>query len=365
MEYTFRQLTAAEAKEAYGLILERIAWMNERGIRHWNIWDYEKAYPLAYYEARAGEGVLYGLVDPAGKLLSFAVILEKDVNWTDGEPALYVHTLVSSVSAKGAGRAMLEEAEALARRMGKTWLRLDSARENEPLTAFYRDFGFQDAGTCSEGPYRGILRQKRLETGNETADAPAPEDALWLTLVNSAHPVPADWLDHVELVTVRNPLGSEFQVERTTLEHFQALRERVSAEGVGVELLNSYRTIRMQEETWAINEKKNGLDYCRRYVAIPGCSEHHTGLAIDVYLIVDGTVIRGVPEMIAAVEPFAKVHAHLAECGFILRYPQGAEDITGIAYEPWHLRYVGVRGAAEIAERGITLEEYALDSSQK
>ena len=75
-------------------------------------------------------------------------------------------------------------------------------------------------------------------------------------------------------------------------------------------------------------------------------------------------MIRGVPEMIAAAEPFAKVHAHLAETGFILRYPQGAEDITGIAYEPWHLRYVGEKAAREIAERGITLEEYTEGKGQ-
>ena len=80
------------------------------------------------------------------------------------------------------------------------------------------------------------------------------------------------------------------------------------------------------------------------YVAVPGYSEHHTGLALDLYL--------------ESMDVWAKIHAKLPEFGFILRYPEGKEDITGYAYEPWHVRYVGMDTAEEITSRGITLEEY-------
>ena len=359
MNCVFRQLNETEAAAAFAMVQARMRWMDAQGIRHWNIWDYDKYYPLSYYESRAREGALWGLTDPAGTLASFAVLLEQDENWPDDAPALYVHTLVSAVEAKGAGRALLQEAEGMARRMGKTWLRLDSARENGPLTRLYRDFGFHDAGTCTEGPYRGILRQKRL-----IRTAPLDKDLL-LALVNKAHGIPTDWLEHVELVSVRNPLDSVFKVESETLEHFYALQDRLLSEGTDVELLNSYRTVGMQTETWDLYEKTRGLGYCRKYVAVPGYSEHHTGLAIDVYLVVDGQVIRGVEAMLAEAEPFARVHARIAEYGFILRYPRGAEAVTGYAYEPWHLRYVGREAAQEITAQGITLEEYLQDSGRR
>ncbi|MBQ1805909.1 MAG: M15 family metallopeptidase, partial [Oscillospiraceae bacterium] len=91
---------------------------------------------------------------------------------------------------------------------------------------------------------------------------------------------------------------------------------------------------------------KYGTDYVKAYVAVPGYSEHHTGLAIDLYL--------------ESPDVWAKIHAKLADCGFILRYPQGKEAVTGYAYEPWHIRYVGVETAREITARGLALEEYLL-----
>ena len=62
--------------------------------------------------------------------------------------------------------------------------------------------------------------------------------------------------------------------------------------------------------------------------------------------------------MLAETELFAKVHERLADYGFILRYPEGKEDITGYAYEPWHIRYVGKEAAKEMYEQNLTLEEY-------
>ena len=87
---------------------------------------------------------------------------------------------------------------------------------------------------------------------------------------------------------------------------------------------------------------------------MPNASEHQIGLALD---IVTDTYV-------ALNEGFAKTAAGkwLAEnsCkyGFILRYPKGKEDITGIEYEPWHFRYVGAEVATLITEQGITLEEF-------
>jgi LAS superfamily LD-carboxypeptidase LdcB len=96
----------------------------------------------------------------------------------------------------------------------------------------------------------------------------------------------------------------------------------------------------------------------KQYVAVPGYSEHHTGLAVDICLVVDGKIIDDHDEMIAQKEIFAQIHPLLAEYGFILRYPQGRENITGYSYEPWHFRYVGIETAKKISGAGLVMEEY-------
>ena len=86
----------------------------------------------------------------------------------------------------------------------------------------------------------------------------------------------------------------------------------------------------------------------------PGCSEHETGLALDIVSLDNQRLEEAqeeTPENIWLRENCWKY-------GFILRYPRGKEDITGIDYEPWHFRYVGHAAAEEITRLGLTLEEY-------
>ncbi len=111
--------------------------------------------------------------------------------------------------------------------------------------------------------------------------------------------------------------------------------------------------------------EKYGEEYAKSIVAKPGVSEHHTGLALDLYLIVDGKDITQNEDLVQHSEIWAKIHAHLADYGFILRYLEGKESITGYSYEPWHIRYLDdAKIAREIMQKGITFEEYlgAVDS---
>ena len=204
-----------------------------------------------------------------------------------------------------------------------------------------------------------IMINKFLEDNNQKKQEEKSD--IYLLLVNKKHKLPDDWVEKVELITARNILGREFLVERKTLEQFEALRIKLLEEGINIELDSTYRSVQRQQEIWDEFEKEYGIDYCRKYVAIPGYSEHHTGLVVDVCLIKDGIVIDDNDDMIAEREIFAKVHERLADYGFILRYLEGKEDITGYSYEPWHLRYVGIEIAKEIKEKGITLEEYLGD----
>ncbi len=177
-----------------------------------------------------------------------------------------------------------------------------------------------------------------------------------LTLVNKTHRLPEDWLDHIALVSARNMMNEPYRLEKETLNQFCALRDRLLDEGITVDVESAYRSVQEQEALWAEFEKEYGLEYCHAYVAVPGFSEHHMGLAVDIRLIRDGSVVKdGAPGKEAL---FARVHTIMPEFGFILRYPAGKEKITGYACEPWHLRYVGAEAARIIAARGITLEEY-------
>ncbi len=182
---------------------------------------------------------------------------------------------------------------------------------------------------------------------------------MYITLINKTHSLPEDWLARVELISVLNDRNQEFRIEKETFDHYRALKEKLFGdEGIQIDLDSVYRSLESQQQIWDEFMAQFGEAYCRSYAAVPGYSEHHTGLAIDICLIQDGRVIDDNDEMMDKEAIFARVHEYLPAFGFILRYPKGKEAITGYSFEPWHLRYVGVTAATEMARRNLTLEEY-------
>ena len=184
----------------------------------------------------------------------------------------------------------------------------------------------------------------------------------YLVLVNKTHALPSGWENIVDIITVENSLGEEVQIEKATYDAYSALRDELLNDyNIQIELDSVYRSVEEQQEIWDawLADPDKGEDYCKKYLAIPGYSEHHTGLAVDIFIIKNGKEIRENDDMIADVEDFAKIHELLPKYGFILRYLEGKEDITGYAYEPWHLRYINNSElATKITEENLTLEEY-------
>ena len=192
-----------------------------------------------------------------------------------------------------------------------------------------------------------------------TATAEEIRGIDYLVLVNKENKLPDDWEDIVQVKSATSASGKEIFVEAEALEKYYELRNALAEEEIYILLDSTYRTVAYQEDLAQRFAKEYGLDYVRKYVAVPGYSEHHTGLAIDVCLRIGNLIVDDNDEMIACRNIFAKVHARLADYGFILRYPEGKEDITGYSYEPWHFRYVGSPEIAhEIMDNGLTLEEY-------
>ncbi|KRE57708.1 hypothetical protein ASL11_32065 [Paenibacillus sp. Soil750] len=126
-------------------------------------------------------------------------------------------------------------------------------------------------------------------------------------------------------------------------------------DGVPLAGVSAYRSYATQKSLFEAYVKKDGEEKAKTYSAVPGTSEHETGLAIDV---------TGSNGKCAAADCFGGtkeaiwLEKHAGEYGFIIRYPQGKAAITGYQYEPWHLRYVGADIAQEIQSKNLTMEEY-------
>lgn len=180
-----------------------------------------------------------------------------------------------------------------------------------------------------------------------------------MVLVNPNVKLPDDYT--VETETADAATGKELQTEAA--EAYRQMAKAAEADGVSLMLCSGYRSVEYQQ---GLFDKKveqclsEGLSQedaeikAATIVAAPGHSEHNTGLAADI-VTPDHQMLDTAFEQTPA---FAWLSQHAAEYGFILRYPRDKTAITGIIYEPWHYRYVGVDNAAAILQSGGCLEEY-------
>lgn len=134
----------------------------------------------------------------------------------------------------------------------------------------------------------------------------------------------------------------------------ESLFAAAASAGTPVAAVSGYRSEQTQADLYGLAVQQRGEAGADVQHARPGHSEHQTGLAMDV-TSADGTC--AVEDCFGATPAAAWLAAHAAEHGFVVRYPVGKEAITGYAYEPWHLRFVGVELARRLAGAGLVLEE--------
>ncbi len=206
------------------------------------------------------------------------------------------------------------------------------------------------------------------ETTAETeGPKPDPDDAdnTWaMFLVNNKNPVSEEYCDGIETALVYES-WREYYMDSRMAEYLKQMLKAASEDGHQLIVMSAYRSVEYQQNNFdksvqdridnrGMTEEEAYADTLKE-VQLPGYSEHNAGVAADImsdeYVSMDDDGFENT-------KAFAWLQENAADYGFILRYPEGKENITGIIYEPWHYRFVGVYYAKLLTDRGITMEEY-------
>lgn len=173
-----------------------------------------------------------------------------------------------------------------------------------------------------------------------------------LILVNRQHPYTMSVRQNLTPVL---PAFPRILLEREAAHALSRLMEKLGGWG-NILPVSGWRSFDEQEKIYLDSLRDNGREFIRQFVALPGHSEHQTGLAIDLGLQGEDM------DFIRPSFPYEGICQYFRELapayGFIERYPAGKEGVTGIAHEPWHFRYVGAPHAESMARQGLCLEEY-------
>ena len=184
-----------------------------------------------------------------------------------------------------------------------------------------------------------------------------------MVLVNGEHPMEDGYVPQLK------ELEKGLSVDARIVDAAKEMLADAKKAGLHIDICSAYRSVERQEQVFGESMKervKDGMSYWDAFnetslnVAVPGTSEHALGLALD--LISNQYTELDERQETTAEAKWLKENCH--KYGFILRYPPEKTNITGIIYEPWHYRYVGVEDATEIMKLGITLEEYLQDYYQ-
>ena len=226
--------------------------------------------------------------------------------------------------------------------------------EIEGKLYFFDQEGWMQTGWMSVGEYRYYLQEDgSAAVGPREIDGQLyhfTPKGIQVVLVNSGLEVPGYY--KADLVTYTG----WHQVSKVALEPLKRMLEDCVAAGYEYEFNSAYRSIKQQQEIlWARTQEHIAIGYteeeayaeARLTVALPGTSEHHLGLAVDI-----------LNNKEAGKQALDWLGQHCWEYGFIVRYAADKSHITGIINEPWHFRYVGTEVSMDMKDSGLCLEEY-------
>jgi len=195
------------------------------------------------------------------------------------------------------------------------------------------------------------------QTGEEIDIRSFDKNDWKIMLINKQHPIPGDY--EFTLAVIKGSMKCDERI----IPELQQMMQAAQNDGVSLVIRSPYRDY--ERQIYLFNRKiknymKSKMSYLESYrttaqaVTVPGASEHQVGLALDITSDTYTTLTEG----FADTEAGEWLENHSYEYGFILRYPDGKEDITGISFEPWHFRYVGKNAAKYMYDHELTLEEF-------
>lgn len=200
-----------------------------------------------------------------------------------------------------------------------------------------------------------IKKQKTVEAAASLSTTGTDNWAL--VLVNSQYPLDTKYEPEL------GEIATGYSVDSRIVEDTTKMLSDAAEAGLEMHIISAYRSYEDQKTVFSetmqdwVNQGSTYFDSyneTKKSVAVPGYSEHATGLALDIV----SEEYQGLDDKQADTKESKWLAANAYKYGFILRYPSDKANITGIVYEPWHYRYVGKDVAKEITDKGITLEEY-------
>lgn len=214
-----------------------------------------------------------------------------------------------------------------------------------------------------------------VTSGDTTSDAVSESPLAPLKLIPPYVSEDDQWM--LILVNSENMLDESFKVATTKFDtqyidsrvadDYTAMCEAALEDGITLYLRSGYRSVSTQATNYNNeiarymglgNSEEEATALTQQYYAIPGASEHHTGLALDIITPEYHNEIYTLNEQFAETEAYEWLVANCTDYGFILRYTNENQHITGFGFEPWHYRYVGVATAKFLEQNNLTLEEY-------
>ena len=234
----------------------------------------------------------------------------------------------------------------------------DRSQQQEPPSADVQQEEKEEAPVESSSQKEEQEQSSQETKQQQLAEEFAKEkEEYYLLLANAENPLPQDW--SIQTEEVQNGYEMDKRAAPAMREMIQAAKE----DGVELMLCSAYRSIEKQQQLFDRSQQAymaQGMSEEEAYAktatetAIPGTSEHQTGLAADIVTPTYQMLDAGFADTPAG----QWLSEHAAEYGFVLRYPQDKQEVTGIIYESWHYRFVGKTHAKLMKESGLCLEEY-------
>ena len=169
-------------------------------------------------------------------------------------------------------------------------------------------------------------------------------------LVNKYNKLPEE-IKYDDLVNIQKPYtkNESLMIRSVVYDNFIKMADDAKKDNIDLFVVSAYRTWEKQNNLFNNSQEAHGLEHALLYSAKPGHSEHQLGLALDLNVTNTG---------FAKTPAYKWLKDNAYKYGFIERYPEGKESITGYGYEPWHYRYLGKQITTKMFEDNITYEEY-------